>query len=174
MTKRGIIEMAEKELLIREKFDHSGVFDFKGFYSYAHSWFIDERFGVVEDKYSEKVSGNARDLLIEWTVTKKLSDYFKIEIKVKFEISGLTDVEVEIDGERKKMNKGKVATEIKGSIVKDPDSKWDSTAFYRFLRDVYNKYVIPGRIKGIEYIIEGDVRTFKEELKAYLELSGRR
>src|SRR3989338_466352 len=166
--------MAEKEQIIREKVDHSGVFDFKGFYNYAHSWFKEENYGVVEDKYSEKVSGNNRDIKIEWSTTKKLSDYFKFEIKVEFEISWMSDVEVEIEGQRKAMNKGKVSVEIKGSLVKDPDSKWDSTPIWRFLRDIYNKYVIPGRIENMENILEGDVRDFKEELKAFLELSGRR
>ncbi len=166
--------MAEKEQIIQEKLDYSGIFDFKSFYSYAHSWFIEENYGVVEEKYSEKVSGNSRDILIEWMASKRLSDYFKIEIKIKFEIKDLTDVEVEIDGQRKKMNKGKVKGDIKGLIVKDPDSKWDSTPFSRFMRDTYNKYIIPGRIRSIEGIIGHAVTSFKEELKSFLEISGRR
>ena len=166
--------MAEKEQLTQEKFEYSGIFDFKAFYSYAHSWFIEENYGVVEEKYSEKVSGNSRDILIEWLASKKLSDYFKIEIKIKYEITGLTDVEVEIDGQRKKMNKGKVKGDIKGLIIKDPDSKWDSAPLYRFMRDTYNKYIIPGRINAIEDRIRNDVRTFKEEIKAFLEMSGKR
>ena len=74
--------MSEKDRVIEEKVSHSGIFDFKSFYKYAHSWFNEEGFGVVEQKYTEKVSGNSRDISIEWAVTKKISDYFKIEIKV--------------------------------------------------------------------------------------------
>ena len=54
----------------------------------------------------------------------------------------LTDVEVEIDGKKKKMNKGKAGLEIKGILTRDPDSKWDTSAFYSFIRDIYNKYII--------------------------------
>ena len=86
----------------------------------------------------------------------------------------MTDVEVEIDKQRKKMNKGKIEMKINGVIVKDPESKWDKTAFYRFLRDVYNKYVIPGRVENIESKIRKTVIDFKEEIKAFLELTGRR
>ena len=78
--------MSEKDRIIEEKISHSGIFDFKSFYSYAHSWFKEEKFGVVEEKYSEKVSGNSRDITIEWLATRKLSDYFKIEIKIEFKI----------------------------------------------------------------------------------------
>ena len=166
--------MAEKDLIIREKIDNSGMFDFKSFYSYAHSWLIEEKYGVVEDKYSEKVSGNSRDIDIEWTASRRFSDYFKIELKIRIEISGLTDVEVEIDGQRKKMNKGKIKGDIKGALESDPDSKWDLNALYRFMKDIYNKYVIPGRVLNMRMRVEDDVRTFKDELKAFLELSGKR
>ena len=135
---------------------------------------MEEKYGVTEEKYSEKVSGNSRNLLIEWDAIKPLSDYFKREVKVKFEVEGLTDVEVEIDGKRKKMNKGKLKVEIKGLLIRDPDSKWDKSPFYAFIREIYNKYVIPGRIETMEILLRSDVTKFKEELKNFLELSGRR
>ncbi len=166
--------MADKEQLIKEKVEHSGLLDFPGFYGYAHSWLKEEDYGVVEEKYSEKVSGNAREITIEWRATKILSDYLKVEMQIEFEVKDLVDVEVEIDGKKKKMNKGKVSAKIMGNLIKDPESKWESSAFYRFLRDWYSKYIIPGRIEKVEDKIESDVRDFKEQLKAYLELSGKR
>lgn len=165
--------MSEKEQIIKEKADHSGIFDFKGLYSYANSWFRDEGYGVTEEKYSEKVSGNTRDINIEWKAIKRLSDYFKVEIGVKFEVKELAEVEVEIDGKKKKTNKGKINIEVKGSLVKDPDSKWDSSPTYRFMRDVYNKYVVPKRVEDTEDKITSDVKTFKDQIKSYLELLGR-
>ncbi len=166
--------MAEKDLVLKERVEHSGLFDFSGLYSYVHAWLKEENFGINEDKYSEKVSGNKRDLLIEWKATKKLSDYFKLEIAVKFEISEMTEVEAEIDGEKKKMNKGKASIELKGTVIKDYDGKWETSAFSKFMRDVYNKYVIPSRVYEINNMVEGNVRKLKDQIKAYLELSGRR
>ena len=166
--------MADKDLLIKEKVSHAGIFDFSAFYEYAHSWFKEEGYGVVEEKYSETVSGNAKKLFIEWTSTKKISDYFKIEFKIKFYIDNLTDVEVEIDKEKKKMNKGKVTVEIKGALIKDPESKWDVNPVYQFFRGVYNKFIIPGRVDALEEKVRADVKVFKDELKAFLELSGKR
>ncbi|MBS3071401.1 hypothetical protein J4408_00255 [Candidatus Pacearchaeota archaeon] len=167
--------MAERDLVTKEKMDFSGIFDFGGLYSFAHRWFKNEGYdGVTEESYSEKVSGNSRDVFIEWKITKQISDYFKIEHKVRFEITGLTDVEVEIDGKKKKMNKGKVVVEIKSALVKDPDSKWESSPTNKFLRDVYNKYIIPGRVEDVRGKVQGDAIAFKEEVKAYLELIGKR
>jgi hypothetical protein len=166
--------MAEKIQVTKEKVENSGIFDFKGLYSYVHSWLREENYDTVEEKYTETVSGNSRNIYFEWTSTKKLSDYFKRELKFKFDIKELVEVEVEIDGKKKKMNKGKVSVEIKGNLIRDPESKWESTPYYRFLRDVYNKYVIPARVDNMESLTFSDVVTLKEELKAYLELTGRR
>ncbi len=83
-------------------------------------------------------------------------------------------MEVEIDGKKQKTNKGSVQIEIKGHIIKDPDSKWDVSPFVRFIRDVYNKYIIPGKVEAIENIIFADVSKFKDEMKAFLELMGKR
>jgi len=166
--------MTDKDVVIKEKVEHSGLFDFGGFYSFAHSWFKEEKYGVDEVKYSEKAEGDKRSIDIQWRVTRTLSDYFKIEHKVVFEIKDLVEVEVEIDGNKKKMNKGRVKVEITGALVKDPDSKWDKSPFSRFMRDVYNKYVIPSRVNDMRFKVSGDVQNFKEELKAFLELVGRR
>jgi hypothetical protein len=167
--------MAEKERLIKEIIEHTGYFDFKALYSFAHSWLAgQEDYGVVEDNYAEKVSGATRDITVKWKATKEISDYFEIEIEVEFKVREISEVEVEIDGKRKKMDKGKVSIEIKGNIIRDPESKWDTSPFYRFMREVYNKYIIPGRIDKLEKKIKLEVITFKEELKSFLELLGKR
>ncbi|MEK6855464.1 MAG: hypothetical protein AABX73_04545 [Nanoarchaeota archaeon] len=166
--------MADKEQVIQEKVEQDGLMDFPALYSYAHSIFKEELYGIDEEKYIEKITGNKRDITIEWKATKQLSDYFRIEDKIKFEIKNMTDVEVEIDGAKKKMNKGQITIDIKGIVVKDFDSKWEKSPFTRFTRDVYNKYIIPSRVRDTKEKIKLDIITFKEKIKAFLELSGRR
>ena len=166
--------MSEKDLIVKEKVEHSGLLDFGGFYSFAHSWFKEEGYGVDEIKYAEKSDGAKRSIDIEWKITKRLSDYFKIEHKLKMEIKDLTEVEVETDGKKKKMNQGKITVEISGALIRDPDSKWDKAPFYRFMRDLYNKYIIPSRIDGVMFKVSDDVKKVKEEMKAFFEMTGRR
>jgi hypothetical protein len=168
--------MAEKEEVIREKdLAYSGVFDFKGFYGFSHNWLSNqENYGVVEEKYSEKVEGNSKNMDVKWVATKEVSDYFKMEIKITMKLSDLTDVEVEIDGETKRSNRGKVSILLIGSLIKDPKSKWDTSAFNRFLRDVYNKYIVPNKIGEMKGLVVNDVIALKEEMKAFLEISAKR
>jgi hypothetical protein len=166
--------MAEKDFVIKEKLEYSGLFDFPSFYAFAHNWFKETGYGVTEEKYSEKTDGHSRDISIEWKATKNFSDYFKAEHTISFRIGGLVDVEAEIDKVKKKMNRGSIFTDIKGTLIKDPQSKWEASVFSRFWRDVYNKYIIPSRIQHIREEVETHIKNFKEELKAYLELTGRR
>lgn len=166
--------MAEKFILIKEVLEHTGIYGFSEMYEYLYRWFKEESYGVIEEKYNEKVSGTTRDISVEWKCGKTLSDYFKVEISVKMEAGGISDVEVEVDGKKKKMNKGRLRIELKGTLIRDPDSKWDASPFFRFLRDVYNKYVIPGRVDTMEDKVKDDIRDVKESLKSFLELQGRR
>ena len=166
--------MAEKEPIIEEKLDHSGIFEFKAVYSFAHKWLKEEGFGVIEEKYSEKVAGNSRDISVKWTIEKKLTDYFKIEGEVEIEVKGLIEVEVEIDSEKKRTNKGKISIGAKAMLISDPESKWDENAFLKFFREIYNEYVIPHRVDKMKSYTENKIKSFKEELKALFEMMGRR
>lgn len=166
--------MADKRLIIREKVEHSGIFSFSGIYSTMHRWLKeDEGFLITEDKYSEKISGNARDIVIEWTVTKKISDYYAIEIKVKFDVSGLVDVDVEVDGKKERTNKGKMAIDFKGVLVIDPEGKWETTPFSRFMRDFYDKYVVPSRTESMREMVFKTVSDLVGVVKSILEMSGK-
>jgi len=166
--------MADKELILKEKVEHTGLFDFVGFYQFANAWFREEDYGVSEERYTEKVKGNAKDMRIEWNATKEFSDYFKIQQSINFNIKDMSEVEVEINGTKKTMNKGNIEIEIKGFLIKDYESKWETSPGYRFLRDVYNKYIIPARVKSMKDRVEDEVQEFKDEMKAFLDVPGLR
>jgi len=166
--------MAEKDIIIREKVEYTGVFDFAQSYEYAFQWLKDESYNVIEEKYNEKVTSDGREITVEWKASKTLSDYFKSEISIKFELKRVVDVEVDVDGKKKKTNKGIYRIELKGVLIRDPKSTWESGAYYKFLRDVYNKYIIPGRVDSMEDQVRDDTINFKESIKSFLELSGKR
>ena len=167
--------MVEKDNIIKEVVKYSGLGDFKSAYSYARRWLDEEGFTVIEDKYAEKIAGNAKEIEVEWTASKKLTDYYKAVLKFKWRVLGLTDVEVEIDGKRKNMNKfADLNIEAKGILEKDYDNKWEPSAFQKFLKDIYQKYVVLERTREKEGQVTNTVQSFKEEMKAFFELTGRK
>ena len=166
--------MAQKDKLIEEKMKHSGVFVFSDVYGYIHGWLKDKGYGIIEDEYNEDVSDKGRDISSKWTAIKDISDYFKSELKLKIAAKKLTNIKAEVDGVKQDMNKGDLEVEIVGNIVGDPESKWDTSPFLRFMRDFYNKYIIPSRVGDTKGIVRGHVSSLKEDLKSFLDLYGKR
>jgi len=172
---RGI-KVAEKDQLVSSNISWKGVFSFSDFYQFCYDWLTQETdlSPFSEDKYAEKLVGNAKDIEIKWTGFKKFTDYFKEEIKVKFEILGLVDVEVEKHGAKVKANKGKVKVIVKGTLIRDYDGKFEKDAFRKFLRSIYEKWIIRSRIDQFEGKLSNDCDEFLNQAKAFLALEGKR
>ncbi|MBS3081905.1 hypothetical protein J4416_03150 [Candidatus Pacearchaeota archaeon] len=167
--------MAEKDSVIKEKVKYSGYGDFKSLYSYAYDWLKQENYTIVEELYNEKVKGNAKDLELMWRASRDITDYFRVELELKWRILGMEDVEVEVEGKKKKMNKFiEVGIEIKGVLIRDYANQWNKSGTTKFFKEIYNKYVIPGRTQDMKDKIEKDVQDFKEEMKALLDLTGKK
>ncbi len=167
--------MVEKDIVIKEKVKYSGYGDLKTIYGYAHDWLKGEQFTVVEENYTEKVKSAGKDIDILWRASKKITDYFKIDLDIKWKILLMEEVEVEVDGKKKKMNKfGEIAIETKGLLIKDYTNQWNKSAATKFFKELYNKYVIPARTEKMKTQVEEIVQTFKEEMKAIMELTGKK
>lgn len=167
--------MSEKDQIVKEKLKYAGLIDFENAYKFAYEWLKNEGLGLTEGAYTEKVKSGGKDIEIEWSASKTLTDYFKGSYTIKWRVLGLSDVEVEIDGRKKKMNKvADLTIEIKGVLEKDYSNQWEGSAFNKFIKDVYNKYVIPQRTSEKEGAVFDLVENFKEEMKAFLELTGRK
>ena len=86
----------------------------------------------------------------------------------------MTSVEVEIDGVKQKMNKGQFEIAIKCVLIKDYEDRWTNHALVKFLRGVYDRYVIRERISQYEGKLMGEMEELIAECKAYLALTGKR
>ena len=167
--------MAEKDTIFSSKIKYGGVFSFADFYKFCYDWLTEETgLGISEDKYIEKLSGDSKSIDIEWSGTRKVTDYFRFDVKIKLKIIGLTNVEIVQDGKKIRSNKGSVDISVKGILVRDYQGKFEKTAFQKFLRGIYEKWVIPSRIEDYEGKLFGDCDEFLSQSKAFLDLEGRR
>ena len=166
--------MAEKDTLYSSKVKYDGIFSFKDFYKFCYDWLSQEAgLGLAETKYAEKIKGNSKDIDVEWQGAKKYTDYFKVEIAVKFKILGLVDVEMNQEGVKLKSNKGSVEISVKGTLVRDYEGKFETTAYKKFLRSIYEKWVITNRIEEFEGKVVSACDEFLGQAKAYLDLEGK-
>lgn len=165
--------MVEKETILKEKLKFKGITNFKNLYNFMHDWLKEEEFDVTEESYSEKVKGATKEIEILWSIARKLTDYYEVKGNVKIKITNLKEVEVEISGKRKTMEELEFELEIKGVLVRDWDNQWASPTT-KFFKELYDKYVVKSRTLEMKERVGSIVQEFKEQVKAYLELTGKR
>ena len=72
-----------------------------------------------------------------------------------------------------KTNKGNVEIKVKGTLIRDWQGKFEAKAFRKFLRSIYEKWVISSRIEQFEEKLIEDCNEFLSQAKAYLDLEGK-
>ena len=164
-----------EDTVFSSKTKYNGIFSFQDFYKFCYDW-IKEEMGMdpKEEKYSEKLSGETKNIDVKWVANKKVTDYFKFKVEVTFKITSLSKVELNQGGIKVNTNKGSVDMGIKGILHRDYEGKFERSAFNKFWRDVYEKWVIPSRIEDLQGKLSGMCDEFLAQSKAYLDLEGRR
>mgnify|MGYP001600193273 CR=1 FL=1 len=168
--------MPEKETIFSSKIKYDGVFSFRDFYKFCYDW-LKEETGldpITEEKYSEKIDGAAKKIEIKWTGKKKITDYFRFDAEIEMRVKGLKEIEVPQGGAKIRTNQGSVEMGIKGILVRDYEGKFDTSAFKKFLRSIYEKWVIPSMIEEYKGKISSDCDSFLNQAKAYLDLEGKK
>lgn len=164
-----------KDDVFSSSIKYSGIFNFKDFYQFCFRWLSGEmQLGVSEEEYEEKLKGNSKEIKFKWKGSGKVSEYFNYEVKVEFEIKGLTEIEVVQNGVKVKTNQGDLKVKIKGILVKDPKGQFETTPKMKMWRGVYEKFIIPSRLKQYEDKLIGGCDEFLSQAKAFLDLEGRK
>ncbi len=166
--------MAEKDTVFKGKIKQEGIFNFNDFYSFAYKWLKDEGYKVVEKSYGEKVMGDAKELLIIWEAKKKVSDYFKFTINITWLILNMKKVKVKRDNKEINMNSGTVELRFQAVLVKDYESRWEDQPIWKFLRGVYDRYIIKSRINQYEDDLGDELDELIAQAKSFLVVEGKR
>jgi hypothetical protein len=164
--------MVEKDKIFEGKIKQTHIFNFKELYTFLFKWLADEGYLMFEKNYSEKVTPTGKEVEIEWEARKKVSDYFRNLLVVKWRILGMTSVDAEENGKKVKLDKGQVEIKTTATLEKDYESRWENNAFSKFLRGVYDKFVIRNRIDQYQEKIYKDADEFLAQAKAFLALEG--
>ncbi|MFH1801477.1 MAG: hypothetical protein ABH804_01440 [archaeon] len=167
--------MAEKDTIFSSKIKSDGFFDFRGFYEFCYKWLTEETgLDITEKKYTEKLKGDSKDIELEWGGDKKITDYFKFEVKVEMMIRNMVNVEIKQGDKKIATNKGTAEVKMKGVLVRDYQGKFEKSGFLKFLRAIYEKWIIKSRTEEFEEKVFGDCDEFLGQAKAWLDLEGKR
>ena len=162
-----------KDQIFESSIKYGGIFNFRDYYEFAFKWLRGEAgFTMQEDEYEEKLSGNEKEIKIKWKGTQKVSDYFHYEIALEMKVEELIEVEIVRGEEKVRTNKGKIKLKLKATFIKDPKGQFETTAKGKIWRSLYEKFLIPGRVKEYEDKLRDRCLDFLGESKAFLELEG--
>jgi len=165
--------MSQKKEVYKQKLKQKGYWNYDELYNMAFNWLKDHNFSLKESLYNEKLQANGKEIVITWEAKKKVTDYFVNKITLDWHILGLNDAEVEIDGKKTKTNKGELEITFKGILVNDYEQRWEDKPLWKFLRGIYEKYVIRETVDEYEDDIEDDVKEMISEMKAFLRIPAR-
>ena len=163
MEKRPVIE--------GEEVFFEGVFGLKDVYKLIHDFLSDKQYVPVEKRISESVTKNGKHVEVWFEPFKKYSDYAKSVIRLHVSASDLKDVEVSVDGQKKRLQQGRITVIIDSWLETDYEGRWESKAFAYVIRSLFEKFVFVPFLSGYVSQVRNDTLHVKEQLKAFLNVS---
>jgi hypothetical protein len=166
--------MAELDTIYETKIKYTGLFSFNDLYNLLYDFLTDYNYFVTEEGYTEKVRAEGKEIEVKWLCLKKVTDYFRYRIKITMRLFRLLEVEITKEGKKVKMNKGDLEIKFTAILERDYENKFEISPFHKFLRAVYEKYIIKNRIEQMEDKLVEETLTFVNNTKAYLELEAKK
>jgi len=164
--------MAEIKTLIDGKsVSYEGVFSIKELYRTIDKWFKDHGYEKQEIKNWEDVSETEKQIVIEIIPYKKVSDYARIDQRLFMIFSKLKEIDLEKDGIKLKMNKGRAEFYFDAYVVTDYEHKWETRPLFYFIKNVIDKFIYKLYTSGYDGEAIRDSTEIQNEVKSFLNMN---
>src|SRR3989344_4874296 len=143
----------EESIITGAKVKFKGVFELEIVYQKLRQWIVDEEYTDPcvggEIKYAEKIKPNGKQL------------------EIVYLILGLTEVEVEVEGQKVNKHKAEIEMHFNSSIIENANKSWDeNTLMYK----IYRKMVLFDNIEQAKIDSYKDTMNVMDEVKNLLNL----
>ena len=163
--------MAERELLINKKrLTYEGLFNVLDLYNVINEWLEEKNYDKREITNTEKITPEGKYIEILLQPWKKISDYAKIEHRIRIIMADVKDVEVEKDGVKVMLNQGKLRFVFDTMITTDYENRWEGKPVYFLIRELFDKYIYKGVNELDKKQAITDFNQLYSLIRAYLNL----
>ena len=163
--------MAERRLVVDHmRLKYQGMFDLFEFYKLIDNWFREKAFDKRELRNQEIVRPDGKYVELILMPWKKISDYARHVIRIELRVFKLKEVVVERDGNRVKMNEGRVDIILDGYLDTDHEDRWEQKPFYFFMRTLFDKFVYRTYSTQYEELLVENVSQLHTLMKSFLNL----
>jgi hypothetical protein len=163
--------MPEKKIVYQDKFiSFEGLFNLKDLFRTIIKWFNEHGYDMFENKNYEEVYEDGKKIIFELIPYKKVSDYYKLEIRVFAVFESLKEVEIELHGVKQRLLKGRANFTFDAILVTDYEGRWETKPTYYFYRALIDKFIYRSYTDRYEAQLVKDAKEVQEEIKAYLNM----
>lgn len=121
---------------------HRGLFSYAEFINGIRNWFRENNYEFHEPKHQWKAPPEGVEVEIRINGNRKVNEYVKYHINMFLKIYDMKDVEVVKDGQKVKMQDGKVTVEISGKLELDWQNRFGGNKFLQGLQDFLHQFII--------------------------------
>ena len=146
---------------------HKGVFNFDELYKTLAKWLKMYKYTIQENEYKDYKEDGKNMVYVKWEAPKKVTDYIKYVIEVELTVNDYREVIVE----KKKNLEGQVTLRFSGFLLKDYEETWSRKGLMKFMREVYDKFMIGSKLAAMEKELRDDLYKLVNEVKSYLNLT---
>ncbi|NQV91650.1 hypothetical protein HQ489_04195 [Candidatus Woesearchaeota archaeon] len=164
--------MAERNLVIDQlKFSYEGLFNAGELTSLISSWFLEKGWDWYEKLNQEQITPEGKQIRIILEPWKSASDYYKLAVQIKLNMTNIKDVEIQKDNQLLRLDHGVIRITFNGYVVSDRFNKWHSSPFFWFLSIIFEKYFFKNHYNKFETWIKSDVEDLHDKIQNYLNVT---
>ncbi len=162
--------MTEQRKIGEHTVKYEGVFNVNEIFQVLKEWIKEYDYKPSEQLHSEKVDENGKQILYKMNPWKKINDYVQFDLYVKFVFTDIKDVYVDIDGKKRKMNRGSVLFYDYVALTSDYESSRESTPLLVFFRSLYDRIIAANQMSKWASTELREANELKKRMEAYFNL----
>ena len=167
MPKYNVLE-PQHRIIIK----YEGLIDLKAMMKTAKEWFDKRQFEFHEYSYKGR-EPQLGELEMFWSGWRDDTEYIRVWINVYIRLWDLQDVEVIVGGEKKAMIKARMRINLRSHLETDYRHKWETSRFFVFLRDFYEKNIYKVKLHSYMDKEEEEVHELEELFKHKLNMEAK-
>lgn len=160
--------MAEVDYVFKDlKVSQESTFDMQQLYKLGRSWFNQHGYDFYEKEYISSQKEDTKNASIKWESEKKVDDYVRFHIEARIKFKDLREVQ----GKKRMMNSGQVSVTVEAYIMKDYESRWENGFMSKFVRGLYDTFIIRGKLDKDKHRLDREAKEFFNEVRTFLKVN---
>ena len=163
--------MPIKEFVVFDEFvNYSGPFELKELYLTMDHFFKNHHYDKKENKHYEKRTEDERYIELILEPHKTVSESVKYNLNLVIVIRNLKDIEVNMEGKKRKVQQADVTIRFRAFIATVYPSFYDTWPIVFLLRTLVDKYIYKTQLGQYKDELAADAQQLKQNLKAFFNL----